>query len=54
MAALKQLAMLVRRQANVLAFADLFLALTILFAMAALFTLAMRKPSAVPAGAGGH
>jgi len=54
MAALKQLAMLVRRQANVLAFADLFLVLTILFAMAALFTLAMRKPSAVPAGAGGH
>jgi MFS transporter, DHA2 family, multidrug resistance protein len=55
MAALKKLAMLVRNQANVLSFADLFLVLTILFATAALFTLAMRKPSAVPAGAaGGH
>jgi len=55
MAALKKLAMLVRNQANVLSFADLFLVLTILFATAALFTLAMRKPSAVPAGAAsGH
>ena len=34
MAALKQLAMLVRQQANVLSFADLFLVLTILFAIA--------------------
>ena len=35
MAALKQLAMLVRRQANVMSFADIFLALTVLFATAA-------------------
>ena len=54
MAALKKLAMLVRNQANVLSFADLFLVLTILFASAALFTLLMRKPAPVPAGAGGH
>jgi MFS transporter, DHA2 family, multidrug resistance protein len=54
MAALKKLAMLVRNQANVLSFADLFLMLTILFASAALFTLLMRKPAPVPAGAGGH
>jgi DHA2 family multidrug resistance protein len=52
--ALKQLAMLVRKQANVLSFADVFLFLTILFATAGLFTLLMRKPAAIPAGAGGH
>ncbi|SFV29044.1 DHA2 family efflux MFS transporter permease subunit [Hyphomicrobium facile] len=54
MAALKKLAMMVRMQANVLSFADLFLVLTVLFASAALFTLLMRKPEAVPAGAAGH
>ncbi|CAA2138836.1 DHA2 family efflux MFS transporter permease subunit [Hyphomicrobium sp. ghe19] len=54
MAALKKLAMMVRMQANVLSFADLFLVLTVLFASAALFTLLMRKPEAVPSGAGGH
>jgi DHA2 family multidrug resistance protein len=54
MAALKQLAMMVRTQANVLSFADLFLVLTVLFAAAGLCTLLMRKPAAVPAGAGGH
>lgn len=54
MAALKKLAMMVRMQANVLSFADLFLVLTALFASAALFTLLMRKPEAVPGGAAGH
>lgn len=54
MAALKKLAMMVRMQANVLSFADLFLVLTVLFASAALFTLLMRKPEAVPAEAAGH
>ena len=54
LSALKQLAMLVRRQANVLSFADIFLVLTFLFATAGIFTLMMHKPSAVPAGAGGH
>lgn len=54
MAALKKLAMIVRNQANVLSFADLFLALTVLFVTAGFFTLLMRKPAPVPAGAGGH
>jgi len=55
MAALKKLAMMVRMQANVLSFADLFLVLTVLFASAALFTLLMRKPQETPgAAAGGH
>ena len=51
MAALKQLAMLVRRQANVMSFADVFLALTALFAIAGLFTILMRKPTTAPVGA---
>jgi MFS transporter, DHA2 family, multidrug resistance protein len=54
MAALKKLAMVVRNQANVMSFADLFLALTVLFAVAGLFTLLMKKPAPVPAGVGGH
>ena len=54
MAALKKLAMIVRNQANVLSFADLFLVLTVLFVSAGFFTLLMRKPAAVPSGAGGH
>ncbi|MGO4685653.1 DHA2 family efflux MFS transporter permease subunit [Hyphomicrobium sp. 2TAF46] len=54
MAALKKLAMMVRMQANVLSFADLFLVLTILFATAALFTVLMRKPQEVPGAAAGH
>jgi DHA2 family multidrug resistance protein len=54
LSALKQLAMIVRKQANVLSFADIFLVLTLLFASAAIFTLLMRKPAAIPAGAGGH
>jgi DHA2 family multidrug resistance protein len=51
MSALKQLAMLVRRQANVMSFADVFLALTALFAIAGLFTILMRKPTTAPIGA---
>ena len=54
LSALKQLAMIVRKQANVLSFADIFLVLTVLFASAAIFTLLMQKPQAIPAGAGGH
>ncbi len=54
MAALKKLAMMVRNQANVLSFADLFLVLTVLFVATGLMTLLMRKPAAVPSGAGGH
>jgi DHA2 family multidrug resistance protein len=51
LSALKQLAMLVRTQANVMSFADVFLALTVLFATAAAFTVLMRKPTAIPVGA---
>jgi DHA2 family multidrug resistance protein len=54
MAALKKLAMLVRRQANVMSFADLFFALTVLFATMAVFVLLMRKPSHATAGAEAH
>jgi len=54
LAAVKQLAMLVRTQANVMSFADIFLVLTLLFASAAVFTLLMHKPSAIPAEAAGH
>jgi DHA2 family multidrug resistance protein len=43
--------MMVRRQANVLSFADVFLVLSILFASLALFAVFMKKPAAVPAGA---
>ena len=46
LAAIKQLALIVRRQATVLSFADVFLALTLLFASLALFALMMRKPAA--------
>jgi DHA2 family multidrug resistance protein len=54
MAALKKLAMLVRRQANVMSFADLFFALTVLFATMAVFVLLMRKPSHATASAEAH
>ena len=55
LAALKQLARIVRVQANVLSFADLFLALTVLFGIAALFTLLMSKPKELPPeAAAGH
>lgn len=52
LAALKQLSLLVRRQAGVLAFADVFLVLTGLFAGMALLALFMRKPEAALQGAG--
>ncbi len=53
MAALKKLAMIVRNQANVLSFADLFVVLTVLFATTAAFTLMMAKPGASAGGGGG-
>jgi DHA2 family multidrug resistance protein len=52
LAALKQLSLVVRRQASVLAFSDVFIVLTGLFAGMALLALMMRKPADVPAGAG--
>jgi DHA2 family multidrug resistance protein len=53
LAAVKQLSRLVRQQAEVLAFADVFLVLTGLFAGMALLALFMRKPTAAVQG-GGH
>jgi len=54
LAALKQLSLIVRRQASVLAFADVFVVLTAMFAGMALLAVFMKKPVEVPAGAGGH
>lgn len=53
-AALKTLANMVRQQALVMAFADVFLILTVLFGAMALATPFIRKPQAIPAGAAGH
>jgi len=44
LAALKQLALIVRRQASVLAFADVFVVLTAMFGAMALLALFMKKP----------
>lgn len=52
--ALKQLTLLVRKQASVLAFADVFLVLSVLFASLALFAVFMKKPTTTGAAAGGH
>ena len=52
MAALKQLSLMVRRQATVLSFADVFLVLSVLFSSLALLAVFMKKPKPVPAGAG--
>jgi DHA2 family multidrug resistance protein len=50
--ALKQLSHLVRTQANVMSFADVFYALSFLFVGLAFFALMMKKPAAVVRGAG--
>lgn len=52
--ALKQLSLVVRKQANVLAFADVFLVLSVLFASLALFAVFMNKPKAAGAAAEAH
>jgi DHA2 family multidrug resistance protein len=51
--ALKQLYMLAHQQGLVMAFADVFLALTVMFAVIGLATILMRRPSAAPAS-GSH
>jgi DHA2 family multidrug resistance protein len=51
--ALKQLYMLAHQQGLVMAFADVFLVLTVIFAAIGLATILMRRPSAAPAS-GGH
>ncbi|NVO17530.1 MAG: DHA2 family efflux MFS transporter permease subunit [Rhodoplanes sp.] len=54
LAAIKRMALLVRREATVMAFSDVFLVLTGLFAALALATLTLRKPRAVAAPPGAH
>jgi len=53
-AAIKQLAGMVRQQANVLSFIDVFLLLTALFGVLAFGTLLMKKPGKPAGGGGGH
>ena len=54
LAATKKLAQLVRLQGTVMAIADVFLALTVLFLAIALLAPLMRKPKPGPGGGGGH
>ena len=52
--ALKQLTQYVHQQATVMAFADVFLMLTVVFAVLAVAGLVMKRPAPVGGGAGGH
>jgi DHA2 family multidrug resistance protein len=52
--ALKEMMGLVRRQATVMSFADVFLMLTVLFLLLAALGVMMKKPVPAAAGAGGH
>jgi DHA2 family multidrug resistance protein len=54
LAATKKLAQIVRQQAFVMAIADVFLVLTVLFLCATLLIPIMQKPKTAPGGAGGH
>ncbi len=54
LAATRQLALIVRRQAEVLALADVFLALTAIFLGCVSFAALMRRPAGAPGGGGGH
>jgi DHA2 family multidrug resistance protein len=45
---------MVRRQASVMSFADVFLILTVLFAVLAVAGVTMKRPAPVAVGAGGH
>jgi DHA2 family multidrug resistance protein len=54
MIALKQMNGLVRQQAVVMSFADVFLILTVLFVALAALGVMMKRPKPVAAGAGGH
>jgi MFS transporter, DHA2 family, multidrug resistance protein len=53
-AAIKQMARMVRQQAYVLSFVDVFLLLTLLFGVLAFGAMLMQKPGKAAAGAGGH
>ncbi len=52
--ALKQLTQFVHQQAAVMAFADVFLMLTVVFAVLAAAGVLMKRPAPVDAGASGH
>jgi DHA2 family multidrug resistance protein len=52
--ALKQLTLLAHREGVVMAFADVFFLLTILFAGLGLLAIIMKKPSQGAAVSGGH
>jgi DHA2 family multidrug resistance protein len=52
--ALKQMMGMVRRQAAVMSFADVFWMLTVLFLALAVLGVLMKRPALVAAGAGGH
>ncbi len=54
LAATKQLALMVRRQAEVLALSDVFLALTAIFLACVSFAALMRRPAGAPGAGGGH
>ncbi len=54
LAATKELALMVRRQAEVMALADVFLALTVIFMACVGLAAFMRKPVAMGGGGGGH
>jgi DHA2 family multidrug resistance protein len=53
-AAVKQMALMVRRQAEVLALADVFLAVAAIYLIALWLTVLMRRPAAPGGGGGGH
>jgi DHA2 family multidrug resistance protein len=52
--ALKHLMLVVHRQALVMAFADVFLILSVLFVAVAAMAVVMKRPAARPGGAGAH
>jgi DHA2 family multidrug resistance protein len=52
--ALKQLTAFVHQQATVMAFADVFLMLTVVYVVLAAAGIVMKRPAPVAAGAGGH
>jgi DHA2 family multidrug resistance protein len=52
--ALRQLMQLARQQGTVMAFADVFLMLAVLFVMFAALAVVMRRPAAAPGAAAGH
>jgi len=52
--AMKQLMALTRQQGIVMAFADVFLMLAVLFAAFGALAVVMRRPAAAPGAAGGH